>query len=458
MRFIQLAVIVSAILILYSCATPADSATSKVTIGGGGNTPGILPGKVTFDVPDTLLKAELKNELKNELKSISRDMFSPMRSISPNLTNGPAYRQLQDLVTMGLQASISINKILTAISAHQIYLILNAGHTYSNTTTGEWVFANLTASTNSIYLYYGTNNNVTNFYIDFTNASGSFMGTAIFWDHKVTDPFSEAFISFDQTTANPTLDIFLKPRVGNSNKLETMHVKITKTGSAEAEVATKATFAGSLYNDDYSFITGWEMVGYAKQDDTGGVKAWTMGTFYKTNDYTTNYSLLNQSNGTTNYNNYNFLTNHYDIIASNYIYEEYFDLNGNIIWRQGTADAAIKGSAVALVSNRVLNVNDTNNYRETITNRYSGSLNTPTLTTNYNALAFPQASGPFSAATYVYSFFTNSDVNYVDTNQTWTNSGPKPAAIETKLLNITRITNSEYTNYTSLTNNKPILP
>jgi hypothetical protein len=115
-------------------------------------------------------------------------------------------------------------------------------------------------------------------------------------------------------------------------------------------------FPSSLTNG--KFISSWNIVGYAKSNDNGGVYAWTTGR-NKGSD-ATNLVIISTNNFIPGpniyYNSYNYFYVSNSFTFSNYVYEEYFNSSGQLLWNLAKGDVLYFNTNLIYTTNYSLNI------------------------------------------------------------------------------------------------------
>lgn len=408
-----------------------------------------MPTRITPSTP-----ANLVDQQNLKLKS-------PRRFAVSATNTGGAYEQLKSFAEMGVTVSLSIQEILSNVAVSNIYayLLSHQGHkTTVAALSGAWVYFN-TNGAGSTFLYYGESAAITNLYIDWVATNGGFNGKAV-WYVPASDTnsdFDEGTFLYDSTSLQPSLDMFLKTRVSNSMNFKDFRVLLRGDVTNHSVAASaNVAFTGARYGGTLSFVTGWDMVGYAKLGENGGVKAWTTGT------YNTNWGTNWSTSGTFPFSTFTVQSNavYRDtniVTASNYVYTEYFGPTGLTLYAAGIADARWSSDQFYSLTNTV----------------QGWTSNIYKLTTNYTALTGSFAVSNWTYATNLVSTPTQAaasnyfeavaselhvnlaQTNYLDPEQSLT-SGTEPADVKAVLDSLAggRMTNGAY----PLNTLPPILP
>lgn len=351
MRGRKLLFLAMAGLIVSSFTLCAPSAETVTTTGGFS-----MPGSIGVYVPDNIYN-ESQLTLSKSPRLLSR---APGDS---NVT-GWAYNQLKEFTTAGVYATEMVDFILSNVLVYSNFFSANLGVLVTNVNSdGWWVFYN-SQSGGGYYLYLGTNNGVTNLYIDWNATGSGFIGKAVY-HVSVSDPQAEvddALIYFN--TSDSTLDIYFEPNTGIA-WWEQMRLVIEQytpdAVTIEAKGILTNAMTNSINNDSWEgALRNWDLLGYSSDTEDGGVTAWAetyltdvpyfdegsytndaysvFGTIYATNTTLTEPEIIH------------IVTNELVIIddyvyeldfTAEYAYEEYFDTSGEVVWKMGifTTDA-----------------------------------------------------------------------------------------------------------------------
>jgi len=451
------AIVLAAVVLVFfsvSCSNTVSggsSSNSTAASNGASSSTALVTSIPTSITPAT--PANLCDQSSLKLKSPRR--FSPSYS-----NQSGAYQQLKNFAELGVTVSLSIQKILSNIAVPTIYgfLVSNTGKTaVINSASGIWVYYNTNAA-NGTYLYYGTNAGFTNIYIDWKPTSTGFSGKAVWFDaaSDTASDFSQGTFVYDTSVPNPSLDMCLQMKTGNSDDFSNFRVLLTgNTTDQSVSVAAKVDFTAVRYSGELSFITGWDMVGYAKQGTNGGVEAWTVGVTNTTNSGigTTNGFFSTNVNGITNLNggtDLDFLitgsqTSNYIICGSNFTYTEYFDPSGLTLYALGSAYGHITFDEVTSITNTATNLDEPINILNT---NYISSVGIIPSTNYFNTNISITNSQSISSFFYVDQLTAHIDfqyTNWVDPSQALTNNTP-PSDVAAILANLAtnRMTSNVY--------------
>lgn len=349
MKARKLFLMLVAILTVFSFSLCGDPAGETTTIGDFS-----MPESIGLYVPDNIYDSSAVNK---SFDSISR---------APGDTNvtGWAYGQLKGFTTAGVFATEMVDFILSNVAVHSTFFASNKGVLATNINSeGWWLFYDDQSSGSGFYLYIGTNEGVTNLYIDWVASSSGFTGTAVYYV-SVEDPQAEvadAMINFD--TGAELLDIYFNPNSGYA-WWEEMRITIEQYASNAVTVIGRGiltnAMTNSITNNNWEgSLREWDLLGYSSEDSTGGVKAWAnayltevpnidyigISNFVLTNTLAIFSNILETNSNFTDYEavqeyviasnlNIGDFTNAINITA-NYAYEEYFDNAGSIRWKMG---------------------------------------------------------------------------------------------------------------------------
>ena len=260
-----------------------------------------MPSSIGFDVPSNM-KMKMK---------------SAIRQYAVGTTNaGPAYEQVLSFVDTGKTIVDSIDSIIGAVAANKDVLFTVKGMVIPMD-SGAWLLFNSMPNVeNAYYMYYGDSASKTNFYIDWQAVSStSFKGKSLFNSYSTNDSFNRALIYYQNTEGNPSLDVYLDCAADSS--LSSMRVKLEKLANLEVKVWAKAKMKKT------SFPSGYDIIAYAKAENSGGAIAYAGGS--------TNFEILSVTR-----------------TLSNYVYKEFFDATGATLYRNATVTVspAILGKTI----------------------------------------------------------------------------------------------------------------
>lgn len=269
------------IMIFVACGEESDDSGSTI------------PQRIGITIPSSLVDSGQQGR-------------SLLKATSTNV--GPGYEHLKEWVTAGKQVVEIIDTVLSFVYQNREAILANLG-TQVSADNGEWFYM-FEQSGGGYYLYHGTTIGSTNFYIDWTKNGDKFKGKTMFFFGQGNDA-QKALVYFDQTPAQPYLDIYVLYR--GTVPYTNIHVKLVQAGDAEVQAAAKG-----VTDNPTDWPYGWNVSGYGKEGAAGGAYAISIGS-------------TNWSQGVTNF------------IGTNYRYEEYFTANGTPQWKLAIADVYTNG-------------------------------------------------------------------------------------------------------------------
>jgi len=384
-----------------------------------------MPNKISMDVPPTL-----KNN--PGLKSIGSE------------TTSQAYLLLKQYVSWGMGVTLFIDSVLSNLYQNRDYLLSHLGEQIP--ADNGYVVFNTNSDGGHYFYLVKTNSNITNIYLDWQKIGGAFKGKVKFVSDTNIET-KEAVVFYDQTVSQPFLDIYLKFDTGNSEGIENFRVKLIKIGEGEVIAKSKVDLDPSSLTNG-KFISSWNIVGYAKSNDNGGVYAWTIGR--NEGSDATNIVIIWTNNFIPGpniyYNSYNYSYVSNSFTFSNYVYEEYFNSSGQLLWNLAKGDVLYFNTNLIYTTNYSLNI--TNGlYQSFFTTNvilFANDVNSPitnlsVVSTNINPQPNNILNTSFLFEVKIYSNIVMVDPNICNTN------GQKPL-LSVELSSIEPLDSAVYTN------------